>query len=286
MKIGMNLLLWTDVPEKRHLPLIQRIKDWGFDGVELPLDDMSNANVKCYAAELGRTGMEATGIVSMPAGKADPISEDGVLRQRAVDYVRRCIDIASDLGIAVIGGPLYQGLGRFTGTGPTELERQRCVDFCRSIADYAQEKHIVLAGEAINRFETYFVNTVEQACEIIDRVASPNFGLHVDTYHGNMEELDVCAAWLRAGKRIRHVHISENTRGIPGTGSAVPQRIFQTLKEIGYDGWLTIEAFGCDVPELASRLHIWRDLAPPEEIASQGQQYIAQMLAQTGIPQH
>lgn len=279
MKIGMNLLLWTDVPRQEHLPLLKRIREWGFDGVELPLDDMTAEDVRIYAGELKRLGLEATGIVSMPASAADPISPDHKLRENAVKLLKACIDKAEALDIPLIGGPLYQGLGRFSGCGPTEEEKLRCIEFFRQTASYAGSKGITLAGEAINRFETYFVNTVDQACEIIDRVDSPYLGLHVDTYHGNMEELNVCEAWRRAGKRIRHVHISENTRGIPGTGNAVPPEIFEVLGEIGYDGWLTIEAFGQGVQSLASRLHIWRPMAPrDEDIPEQGCRYIASMI--------
>lgn len=283
MKIGINLLLWTDAPSPEHLYLLQHIKNWGYDGVELPLDYMTEESVRLYSDELRRLGLEATGIISIAACDGDPISDDPALRTAALAYYRRCIDKAVALGITVIGGPLYQGLGRFTGDGPSETEIARCVDFFKVIAPYAQERNIVLAGEPINRFETYFVNTIAQATAIIDAVDMPNFGLHVDTYHGNFEELDVCAAWEKAGSRVRHVHISENTRGIPGTGSAVFPDIFRTLKKIGYDGWLTIEAFSRAVPALSARLHIWREMAAPEDIAVLGLQYIDSMLRQHGI---
>ncbi len=279
MKIGMNMLLWTDTPGTEHLHLLEDIKGWGFDGVELPLDDLSEDMARLYAGELQRLGLEATGIVAMPAEKADPISSDRKLRRCAVEYMRSCIDKAHILNASVIAGPLYQGLGRFSGMGPTSMEKERCVEYLRETAPYAGEKGILLAGEAINRFETYFVNTVEQACEIIDQVDSPYVGIHVDTYHGNMEELDVCRAWRAAGDRIFHVHISENTRGIPGTGNAVFPEIFETLREIGYDRWLTIEGFGKSSRELAARLHLWRPFAErDEDIAEKGYAYIASMI--------
>jgi D-psicose/D-tagatose/L-ribulose 3-epimerase len=175
-------------------------------------------------------------------------------------------------------------LGRFTGDGPSAVEIERCVAFFKEIAPYAQAKNVTLAGEAINRFETFFVNTIAQGINIVDAAGCANFGLHVDTYHGNFEELDICASWRNAGERIRHVHISENTRGVPGTGCAVRPEVFQVLKEIGYTGWLTIEAFSRAVPALSARLHIWREMATPEAIAVQGLQYIDQMLKRFDIP--
>lgn len=134
MKIGMNMLLWTDVPGKEHLHLLEKIKGWGFDGVEFPLDDMSLEDVRLYAEELGKLGLEATGIAAMPAQKADPISSDRRLRHNAVEYMRSCIDKAYVLNASVIAGPLYQGLERFNGTGPTEEEKKRCVD-CFSVGE-------------------------------------------------------------------------------------------------------------------------------------------------------
>lgn len=283
MKIGINLLLWTDAPAAEHLYLLEQIKNWGYDGVELPLDYMTDESVLLYRDELHRLGLDATGIISIAACDGDPISDDPTLREAALDYYCRCLDKAEILGITTVGGPLYQGLGRFTGNGPSMVEIERCVVFFRKIAPYAQKKNITLAGEPINRFETFFVNTIAQGISIVDATGCPNVGLHVDTYHGNFEELDICAAWKTAGDRIRHVHISENTRGIPGTGCAVHSKLFEALKELHYDGWLTIEAFSRAVPALSARLHIWREMASPEDIAVQGLQYIDGMLKKFGM---
>lgn len=283
MKIGMNLLLWTDKPQRAHIPLLSQIKRWGFDGAEFPLDDMEPEDVRLFAEELHRTGLCATGIVAMPAQKANPVSPNPVLRDAAVSYMKACIDKAAVLGAHVIGGPLFEGLGYFTGGGPTAQEIEWCVDTYQKIIPYAQERGITLAGEPINRFETYFVNTVGQGLAIAKRLDSPYFGLHVDTCHGNIEETSIIKAWKDAGNYIKHVHISENTRGVPGTGSAITQGLFEVLYEIGYDGWLTIEAFDTSVPPLASRLHIWRDFAPSkEEIAKKGIAFIRASLEKAG----
>ena len=275
MKVGMNLLLWTDLPSKKHIPLIHKIKEWGFDGIELSLDDMKLQDVKEIAHELKVIDMGVAGIVAIPASAGDPINPEKRLRDAAIDYMKRCIDKAAILGADVIAGPMYQGLGRFSGKGPTQQEKEWCAETFTKLAPYAKANNVVLAGEPINRFETYFVNTVDQAIEIVDMVNHDSFGIHVDTHHGNIEELDICNAWKKAGKRIKHVHISENTRGIPGTGPAVYPKIFQTLREIGYDGWLNIEAFNQSVPNLIARLHLWRPFAENDDIiAIEGCKYI------------
>lgn len=280
MKIGMNLLLWTDCPTKVHLPILRQLKEWGFDGAEFPLDDMSLEDTFIFSEELKRLSLDATGIIAMPSDKADPIHPDASLRSAAVSYMKDCLTKASLLGAKIVAGPLYEGLGRLTGRGPTEEEIEWCVQCYRQIIPYAENLGIVLAGEPINRFETYFVNTIEQARKIVKRINSPSFGIHVDTCHGNMEELNLPQAVRDAGNAVKHVHISENTRGIPGTGCAVPQEFFQALQDIDYDGWLTIEAFDTSVPALASRLHIWREMAPNKEsIAINGLRFIQESLS-------
>lgn len=279
MKIGMNLMLWTDTPSREHFDIVRKIKDWGFDGIEFPLDDMSDEDVHAYAELLRELNMGASGIIAMPSHIANPISDNATLRDNAVEYMKRNIEKAKILGVDVVAGPLYEGLGELTGSGPSAKEIEHCVETYNRIVPFAKEMNIVLAGEAINRFETHFVNTIDQAMNIVDLINSDYFGIHADTCHGNIEELDMAASIRKAGKRIKHIHLSENTRGIPGTGCAIRPDIFKAIKDIGYDNWLTIEAFDTSVPALASRLHIWRDMSEnKEDIPREGIKFIKDSL--------
>ena len=150
MKVGMNLLLWTDMPTRKHIPLIRKIKEWGFDGIELSLDDMEMQDVKEIAEELKKSDMGAAGIVALPADVADPINPEKRLRDAAVEYMKRCIDKAAVLGADVIAGPMYQGLGRFTGKGPTQQEKEWCAETFTKLAPYAKENNVVLALSLIH----------------------------------------------------------------------------------------------------------------------------------------
>jgi D-psicose/D-tagatose/L-ribulose 3-epimerase len=123
----------------------------------------------------------------------------------------------------------------------------------------------MLAEEVVNRFELYHLNTLDQAIRFVDEVGHPNCRIHLDTFHAHIEEKDPAAAIRRAGSRIAHVHISENDRGVPGTGSFAWDSTFDALRDIGYDGWLTVEAFGNFLPNLAAATKIWRKLFDDEE---------------------
>jgi D-psicose/D-tagatose/L-ribulose 3-epimerase len=281
MKVGMNLLLWTDKPDpSKHLHLLQDIKKWGFDGVELAVDNMDAADAKAFGLILKELGLGSTGIAALDAAVADPASSDEALRGQALEILKHAIRNTQWIGAEVLCGPLFQGLGRFSGQGPQSEEWGHAVETLRAAGEYAAELGIKLALEPINRFEMYLANTLEDGARFVEEVGLSNVGLLADTHHGNIEELNVPEAWRRAAKHIVHVHISENNRGVPGSGHAVPKEIFDVLHDIGYDGWLTIEAFGQQVPGLISRLHLWRDYAEhPDDAARLGVQYIRSHLA-------
>lgn len=276
MKVGMNLLLWTMHPTAtEHARLLRQIKTWGFDGVEFPVMAMSEADVRdmsrqCDDLELGRTAILAFG-----ADEADPINPDASLRRRAIDLMKESLDKTRHLGADILVGPMFQGLGRFTGAAPTPQEWAWCQEAIREVADHAASMHLRLALEPLNRFEMYLVNTVADGARFCDELDRPNVGLLADTHHTNIEEENPGAAWGQVARHIYHVHISENHRGIPGSGHAVTLEIFKILRSSGYDGWLTIEAFGQKVPELLMPLHLWRPFFEREEdVAVEGLRHI------------
>ncbi|RXZ79692.1 sugar phosphate isomerase/epimerase [Paenibacillaceae bacterium] len=281
MKVGMNVLLWTDRPDpSSHQRLLHSIKEWGFDGVELPADNMAPGDALAFARQLQELELECTTIAALDASVADPAGAERKLREGALDTLKLAIDNTCALGGQVLCGPLFQGLGRFTGQGPQQEEWNYAVDTLRQAGEYAAASGIKLALEPINRFEMYLVNTLGEGTRFVQQVGLSNVGLLADTHHGNIEEANVAQAWREAAPHLVHVHISENHRGVPGSGHAVPAEIFDVLGEIGYDGWLTIEAFGRQVPGLASRLHLWRDVSEHQDDAARlGAQYIRSHLS-------
>jgi D-psicose/D-tagatose/L-ribulose 3-epimerase len=172
-------------------------------------------------------------------------------------------------------------LGVFTGKGATDDEWKRSVDHLRRVAEYASGARVVLAEEVVNRFEIYHLNILDQGIRFVDEVGHPNCRIHLDTFHAHIEEKDTAAAIRRAGSRIAHVHISENDRGVPGTGSVAWDANFDALRDIGYDGWLTVEAFGNFLPNLAAATKIWRPLfASEEQLATEALAFLRHHTAQ------
>ena len=121
---------------------------------------------------------------------------------------------------------------------------------------------IDLALEPLNRFECYALNTAKDAAEIVRQVDEPNYGYLYDTFHANIEEADLLGCIPRSMACIAHVHISENDRGTPGRGHIPFENVLRTLRQAGYDGWLTIEAFSQALPSLAAATKVWRDFFP------------------------
>ncbi|MBI1899249.1 MAG: sugar phosphate isomerase/epimerase [Acidobacteria bacterium] len=266
MKIGINLLLWTGRPTAAgHASLLERIERWGFDGVEFPVIAMEPPDIGALARRCDALGLKRSALLAYPAGAADPVSPDLQLRRAAVDLLKTCIEKTRDLGADILVGPFHQGLGRFTGAGPTRDEWNRSRDVIREAAQHAAGMHVRLAVEPLNRFEMFLTNTVADAARFAAEVGMPNVGVLADTHHSNIEEERPADAWARVAKHITHVHISENHRGIPGSGHAVTPAIMRALRDSGYDGWLTIEAFGLKVPDLVPVLHLWRPVFRNEE---------------------
>lgn len=265
MKYGMNLFLWTDTPQdEQFLPLYGRLKDMGFDGVELPIFSGTPTDYAQLGRRLGDLGLERTA-VTVCTPEADPISPDAAVRRAAVDAMKYKIDCASAAGASLLGGPLYAAIGVFSGAPPTSEEWARSVEYMREVADHASGAGITLALEFLNRFEIYLLNCAADTARFVREVDKVNVGVHYDTFHANIEEKSVHAAVTGAAQEIFHVHISENDRSTPGQGLVRWEENFGALREIEYEGWLTIEAFGQALPGLVAATKIWRKMYESEE---------------------
>lgn len=278
MKIGMNLLLYTTAPDENMFPVAENLKKMGYDGLEWPLLSCELDMAKKIGAFNRDAGLGATSVAVFGEG-ASPISENEAERQAAMDQMKHFIECTEALGGTILCGPLTQTLGVFSGQGPTEAEHQRCVAFLKQAGDFAAQHHVMLAIEYLNRFEKYFINTAEQTLRLIEDVNHPAVETMVDSFHCNIEEANMRDAITLLGGHCKHVHVSENNRGIPGSSKNIPwDDFFGGIKEINYNGWLTIEAFGQYLPDLAAAARIWRQIFDsPEELSQKGIDFIRKM---------
>lgn len=270
MKTGMNLLLWATHITQEHFPILRDLKAAGFDGVEIPIFEGDAGHYRRVRTELDALGLGCT-TVTVVGPDANPISPDASCRAKAVERLRWVIDMNHILGSRRMCGPFHSPLAVFSGQGPTEDEKQRAADTLRQAAGFAQQAGVTLCIEYLNRFECYFLTTAKDAKALVQAVNHPSFRTMYDTFHAHIEEKNPAGAIETVADVMAHVHISENDRGTPGTGQVRWDENFKTLREVGYDGWLVIEAFGRALPDLAAATRVWRDLFPhAKEVYTQG----------------
>jgi D-psicose/D-tagatose/L-ribulose 3-epimerase len=267
MKTGFNLLLWTTHVSAEHFHLFDRLKAAGYDGVEIPLFEGEVAHFETVGRAVRNAGLGCTTVTVLPDQAHSAISPDPASRRGALDHFAWAIECSRAVGSEVLAGPFHQPLAQFSGAGPSEDEKRWGAEVHREAAEMAARSGLVLAIEPLNRFECYFLNTMADAKAHVQRVGHPNFGVLYDTFHANIEEKDPVGCIAEAADVIRHVHVSENDRGTPGTGHVPWLATFRALRAAGYDGWLTIEAFGAALPALAAATKVWRNFfASPEEV--------------------
>jgi D-psicose/D-tagatose/L-ribulose 3-epimerase len=283
MKAGFNTLLWTPFVTEEHFYLFEKLRAVGYDGIELEIFEGHPDHYRRVARALADHGLQSTAVTIIPDPEHNPISPDPGHRRAALDHLKWAIDCTAALGSELLCGPFYQPLGAFSGQGPTEEERARGAEVHHAAAEMAAQAGIELAIEPLNRFEAYFVNTIADAAAYVQRVGHPNLGVMYDTFHANIEEKDPIACITAHIDVIRHVHVSENDRGTPGRGHVPWGETFQALRSGGYDGWLTVEAFGRTLPELAATTCVWRDLSgSDEEVYTEGLRLIREGWAAAG----
>ena len=270
MKYGFCMLLWTGHVTLEHLPQIRALKKTGYDSVEIPMFEGTPDHYAKLGEAIAKLGLGVTTVSVLPSG-CNSLSDDKAERQAAVERAKWAIDCTAALGGSILGGPMHSEIGRFSGKGPTGQERKRAISFHRAAGDYAAKKNVRFALEALNRFECYFLNTMEQLAGYLDEVDHPAVKGMYDTFHSNIEEKDPVGAIKTIKRHMIHVHISENDRGTPGKGHVPWAQTYKALKAAKYEGYMTIEAFGSAVPGVAAATRVWRNFFPnPEEVYKLG----------------
>lgn len=281
-KVGFNLLAWSAVVSEEMLPIAERLKEIGYDGIECFLGVEDKEVYRKFGQEVNDLGLEMTCVMVM-SPEENPISPSAEVRQKGLDRIKWAIDRADDLNAELICGPMHSAFATFADKAPDEDEYKRSAEVLAKAGEYAAEADIMLAPEAINRFECYLCNTMSQLLNLVEQVDHPNVRSLFDTHHANIEEKSFGEAIHTIAPVLGHVHISENDRGTPGSGHIQWDETFSALSEIEYEGWLTIESFTRDDPDFANSINVWREYNKPWDVAEQGYAFIKEMCKKHGL---
>jgi D-psicose/D-tagatose/L-ribulose 3-epimerase len=274
MKFGVNTLIWSAHYDERVRAMLPSIQAWGFDGIEVPAFNPLDFPADQLRKDCEVHGLECT-LISIVTPGLSLLSEDAQTRRKTQLHIEDAIKAAASAGSTLLAGPLYSPVGYFSGTRRTSDEWNHAVEGLHALAPTLEANGVTLAIEPLNRFETYFLNTAADGAALCDQINHPRIGLLIDTFHSNIEEKNIAAGYSRAAKHLKHVHTCENDRGIPGSGHVDWTGVFQSLRGIDYNGWLTIESFGFHLPEISAAASIWRDIeVSPDLIASEGIKFL------------
>jgi D-psicose/D-tagatose/L-ribulose 3-epimerase len=278
MKLGVNAFIWSAAFSEANFGLLPVIKAKGFDGIEVPLFDPAAFKAAEIRRAVQAEGLGVTVCSIIPRG-LNLVSDDAALRAKTVTHLKDAIKRTAEVGATLIDGPLYCPVGDLPGRRRTADEWRWAVEGYQSLTDTLDAYGITLAIEPLNRFEAYFLNTVGDVAAICDQVGHPRVGIAFDTFHANIEEKSIPGACRAIARHLKHVQVSENDRGTPGSGHIAWRDLFGVLGEIGYDAWLTIESFGANLGDFSSAVCIWRDIEPtPDEIAYKGIEFLRREL--------
>jgi D-psicose/D-tagatose/L-ribulose 3-epimerase len=258
MKLAMNMLLWTDdITDASRWPLLEQIAEAGYDGVEVPIFSLDPEPYRALGTRLAELELTALALTA-PMPDANPISPDADVRRAADERGRRALECAAAVGAEIVAGPFQAAPTVFSGSAPSEQEREWARVAVRGLCEAADPLGITLALESLNHFEHYLTTTAAETAALCREIAHPRCRMLYDTFHAHMEEKDLGEAIRGCADVLAYVHLSESDRSTPGSGQVDWATTLRTLREVGYDGWFTIEAFGTSHPELSRQMRMWR----------------------------
>lgn len=278
-KIGFNVLAWSAVVSEELLPILDRLKEIGYDGVEFLIGSPDAAAYRKLGHHAQDIGLEVTTVFVL-SPEENIVDPSAAVRKNGLDRIKWAIDRAQDLNARVICGPFHSAFATFAQHAPQDQEYSWSAEALHAAGDYAEQADVTFAVEALNRFECYLCNTMQQLHRLVAQTDHPRVRAMFDTHHANIEEKKPDEALRTIAPYLHHVHISENDRGTPGAGHVLWDQTFATLAEINYSGWLTIEGFTRNDPDFANGINVWREFAQPWDMAEQGLKFIQGMLRQ------
>jgi D-psicose/D-tagatose/L-ribulose 3-epimerase len=280
MKIGVSGFAWTENFTVSHLDLIPQMRDRGFDGFEIPMFNPADLPARAIGNAFEASDFECTVCAILPKN-INPISPDASVRRKSLAHLVACIETARELGAHLLGGPLFAPIGYLPGHRRTQNEWDWAVESFQALGSSLETNGLTLSIEPVNRSETFFLTRVGDAQALCKDIGNPRVGVTMDTFHANIEEKSISSAITLLGASLKHVHFSENDRGLLGAGHIDFKSIVKALLDIQYDGYLMIEGFGYSADQRESPGYLLADITvSPEEFAVTSASYVKELLRQ------
>jgi D-psicose/D-tagatose/L-ribulose 3-epimerase len=279
VKYAVHTDLWAERFDLQPERIVRKAKEFGFDGIETSvspqeLESFDDGRVKKALESADMKCIGATGLTL----ETDITNPNAAVRRRGIDHLKNTSRLFYELGANLVTGVTYIAWGKIVGRSRTEEEWAHSVESLKDVCRFIRDYDMVLGLEVLNRFETYFLNTATDAIKLAKEIDEPNVGVHLDTFHMNIEEKNYYDPIANAGKLLCHMHCSENDRGVIGTGNVNWDEVFRALAAINYDGWITLESFTPDMESVAASTATWRQLAPSADaLASESLSFLKSM---------
>ena len=274
LRYAVHAYAWTTSWSNATLDLIDHAKALGFDLIEIPLMELEKVDPVRIQQRLETAGL---GVCTSTACSeaTDLTGEDDETRTRAVEYLKGCVKATAEMGARAFSGVIYSAIGRKLDAMPDATYWDRAAKGLKEVARYAQDYGVTIGIEPVNRYETFLVNTCEQALRLREMIGEPNVGIHPDAYHMNIEENDFYTPTKRVAPYLCHFHLSESHRGTPGQGTVDWNGIYRALGESGYAGTVGLESFNDVSDAMRAATCMWRKIAPSsDQLLTEGLKYL------------
>lgn len=280
LRYAVHAYAWTTSWSNATLDLIDHAKALGFDLIEIPLMEIDKVDPVAIKKRLQTVDL---GVITSVACSetTDLTGEDEATRKAGVEYLKRCVKASADMGATSCSGVIYSAIGRKIDAMPGERYWTHAAQGLKAVARYAQDFGVTVGLEPVNRYETFLVNTVEQALHLREMIDEPNIGIHPDSYHMNIEETDFYSPTKLAAPYMCHYHLSESHRGVPGQGTVDWASIYRAFADTGYRGVVGMESFTEMSDAMRAATCVWRKITPSSDyLLTEGLKFLKGLEAQ------
>lgn len=285
IKFGVSTWLWTSPFTRETIALFPKIKSMGFDVVEIPVEDPDLIDAKAIQKALKDNQLEAV-VCGAFGPTRDLTNEDPSVHENCFKYIVKCLDLCNAWDASFLAGPMYSAVGkaRMVPDDQRKREWELAVKNLFKVCGLAQERKLDIALEPLNRFESDMVNTAADVLRMVNDINHPSAKIMLDGFHMSIEERNIEQAITSVGAKLIHVQVSENHRGIPGTGQTPWNDFKKGLKNVNYKGAVSIESFTPEIKELAGAVCIWKRFADSsDQFAEDGLRFLNRLLRNSSL---